>query len=316
MFRKVHNHYLIMTGTVTAEELFARLLFLGVPLWLGHKHLSHGLFLALFFVGNSIWAAVHIMNYKDPKERRLLRTAPQFVAGVFFTVIFINFGFFGGLVVHLAYNNLLFATMRRGIFNIGEVVAIVWHGIIVALSGFCLMYIRGKSPLDMTYWLDHNATSYRIPGWTAWDYAWGVLMVCSLLYIIADLMLFDLYCGNRHRHVFDNLLKALYIIGFSFAGFFGLQALGTPFEMRIAVMALALIAIVRTSSGSGMARAFWIGIPWMMVLLYATLALGFASPIWLILFAVALVEAVDDVIRIWDRKREERLGLVPMLVDG
>lgn len=305
MFTGIKNHYLLMTATVTGEEVFARLLFLGLPLWIGKGHLPLPLFWALFLIGNVIWALVHLYNFKDPKERHVLRTLPQFLGGVFFTVIFVNFGFFGALLVHLAFNNVLFSTMRKGIFNRGEIVAVFWHGIVAAVSAYFLVVEEGKSLLDMAYWLDSGATNYQIPGWSATDYLWGVLLVTSLLFIVGDLMQFDLYCGDHQKHVYDNLLKAIGIIVFAFGAFFGLRAVGTPFEMRVAVMAVIFMVIVKTASGSGMARAFWIGIPWLMTLLCVTLALGFASPVWFILLAVALVEAVDDVIRIWDRKAEE-----------
>jgi hypothetical protein len=314
MFSGISNHYLLMTATVAAEEVFARLLFLGVPLWLGDGHLSMGWFWALFLVGNSIWAVIHLSNYKDPKERHLLRVLPQFLGGVVFTVIFIEFGFFGALAVHLAYNNLLFSMMRKGVFNRGELVAILWHSLIAAVSAFFLIYKSGKSLLDMTYWLNSDITSYQIPGWSTMDYLWGVLLATSLLFIIGDLLQFDLYCDDYQEHIYDNLLKAVGVIVFAFGAFIGLQFLGTPFEMRVAVMALIFMVISRTASGSGMSRIFWIGIPGLMIQLCATLALGFASPVWLILLAVALVEAVDDVIRVWDRRSEEKTGSALALI--
>ena len=63
-----------------------------------------------------------------------------------------------------------------------------------------------------------------------------------------------------------------------------------------------------------MARVFWIGIPWLMILLYATLALGFASPIWFILATVALIEAGDDIIRIRDQRFEGSIRRSLMLL--
>lgn len=314
MFGGIRNHYLLMTATVTAEEVFARFLFLGLPLWIFGGHLPLAWFWVLFLVGNSLWAVVHLTNYQNPEERHLLRVLPQFLGGVFFTVIFLKFGFFGALVVHLAYNNLLFSMMRKGVFNRGELLAILWHGFVAAVSAFFLFYKSGKSLLNMTYWLNSNATGYQIPGWSTMDYLWGVLLATSLLFIIGDLMQFDLYCADNQQHVYDNLLKAVSIVVFAFGAFFGLQAVGVPFEMRIAVMAFIFMVISRTASGSGMSRIFWIGIPGLMIQLCTTLALGFTSPVWLILLAVALVEAVDDVIRVQDRKAEERAGNVIALL--
>jgi len=102
--------------------------------------------------------------------------------------------------VHLAYNNVLFAMMRRGMFNRGELIAILWHGLIASISAF-LLYKDGKSLWDMTHWLDSNAASYAIPGWSTTDYLWGVLLVTSLLFIIGDVLQFDLYCSDNQKNV-------------------------------------------------------------------------------------------------------------------
>lgn len=90
------------------EELLSRYLFLGVftkiPILSGTTA-----FYALFLIGNSIWALLHLTNYKEKRDRKILRVLPQFILGISITYVFVKYGFFGAVMAHFMINVLALA---------------------------------------------------------------------------------------------------------------------------------------------------------------------------------------------------------------
>lgn len=95
---------------VVLEELYARGLFLGILLSIAPQNAI--LLYLLFLIGNGTWALVHLSNFKKQSDRKVSRVLPQFVSGIFFTLIFLKFGLIGAIFSHFAFNALLFAFIK------------------------------------------------------------------------------------------------------------------------------------------------------------------------------------------------------------
>lgn len=304
-------YYLIMTATVTAEELVTRGIFLGIPLLITSNRLPDWMFYGLFLVGNAVWAAVHLHNYKLKSDRNPIRILPQFIGGITLTIVFVNYGLLGAIMVHLAFNFLMLSAMRKGIFNKGEILVILWHALVAIISFVVLTQIFGKSLLDLGHWFDANVHSFVIPGWQIEHYLAVTLFLASAITILGELLLFDLHPAQIEAAGLDGFGQAMVILALSFISFFGLQFIGVPFDTRVLIMALVFLVVRKSASGSGMARVFWIGLPVLMLQLYAILALGWNSGVWLIALAVAAVELPDRWLRIQDAKWEgSAIGLL------
>ena len=105
------NHFFTFFVIVLLEELFARWFFLGlltkIPFLSGTVA-----FYALFLIGNGIWALIHLSNFKEEKDRKILRVLPQFVAGAFFTYVFVKYGLLAAILAHFASNAVVFAVHK------------------------------------------------------------------------------------------------------------------------------------------------------------------------------------------------------------
>lgn len=304
LFTGIKRHYMRLTVTVVLEELIARGLFLGVP-WLvfGDKLPTVG-YLVLFLLGNALWALAHLGNFASKSEQQWGRVLPQLLGGIPLTIVFVNFGLLGSIMVHLAFNYLLMSTMRKGIFNKGEMLVIAWHGVIAVVSGVLLVGHYGKSLWDLGRWFDHNTQSFAITGWELPHYLLAAILTGSLLTIIAELLQFDLHPTQIEAGGLSVVGEAIVIMGLAFAAFYGLGALDVPFDVRVLIMALVFLLVRKSASGSGMSRVFWIALPMLMFQLCAILALGWNSAAWLIALAVALIELPDRWLRLQDAKWE------------
>ncbi len=287
------RHYMMMTLTVVAEELLARGLFLGLPLLLTGGQLPTFAIYALFILGNGIWALIHLGNFKNRSERQLLKVLPQFIGGFALTAVFLNFGLVGSIVVHLAFNNLLMSVYRKGTFNQDEIAVIIWRSALLVGSTCVLWFSYGKSLFDLSYWF--YGDNFAVPGWQWQHYLLAVLAITSALTILGDLLLLD---------VLPEAVKAMEQIGYiviitalSFGIFFGLGLLGVAIDIQVLAMALVFLLVRRSGSANGMTRVFWIGLPSLMAVLCAILALGPQSLAWMVVLVVTLAELPDRYFR-------------------
>ncbi len=134
-----------------------------------------------------------------------------------------------------------------------------------------------------------------MPGWEWQHYLLAILAITSALTILGDLLLLD---------VLPEAVKAMEQIGYiivimalSFGIFFGLGLLEVAIDIRVLAMALVFLLLRRSGSANGMTRVFWIGLPSLMAVLCAVLALGPQSYAWLIVLAVTLAELPDRYFR-------------------
>jgi hypothetical protein len=94
---------------LVGEEVLARWLFLGLfTIWFT----GSTAFYILFFVGNGLWAALHLINFTDADERKLIMVLPQFVLGVVLVVVYVTCGLLAVVLVHLIHNALMLSGLR------------------------------------------------------------------------------------------------------------------------------------------------------------------------------------------------------------
>ncbi|MBU1180169.1 CPBP family intramembrane metalloprotease [Patescibacteria group bacterium] len=92
--------------TVVIEELAMRWLFLGVFTKISFLS-GTGAFYALLVASNILFALAHRGNVKNKKQRNVLRTFSQFASGIILSFVFVKFGLFIAICVHLLHNTFI-----------------------------------------------------------------------------------------------------------------------------------------------------------------------------------------------------------------
>lgn len=252
---------------IAAEEVVARWFFLG---FLTTIFTSNTMFYVLLFVGNSLWALIHLRNY-PVGERRVLAVLPQFICGLFFTAIYLNFGLLAAIVLHMAHNMLLLTRRKEFDFSLGDGLSIA-YSLVVGVISFALL---DKPLRDMMRWFTaETSASFALPGWSFGDYLCAMLFIGSLVFIAAQLLGYDLKIDNDTGMVvrlLDGLLMGFIIYGiFAVAGVFTDSA---PMQVAVTIL-LSFLLAPSTLSGSNTARIFFTGLPMRAIAVGVIGALG------------------------------------------
>lgn len=276
------NHFFTFFVLVLLEELFARWLFLGlltkIPFLSGTVA-----FYALFLIGNSIWALIHLSNFKEEKDRKILRVLPQFVGGIFLTYVFVKYGLLAAILTHFASNAVLLATAKFQRINMIDGL-IVGHGALCATISYALME---KPLIDILPWFADNPT-FRLEGWEFWDYVKVSVFLSGCIVVIFGLLLYDRGgTGKKEASKDIGAMSIARIAGYAVVGIlvivgllYGIYALlglfiaSTPH--RVFVVAILYCALLhKSTSGSAVARTFWSGLPDAYIMICILQALGF-----------------------------------------
>jgi len=175
--------FLIIFILIILEEGLARYLFLGI---LPHIPFLSGTiaFYGLLIVGNGIWALMHLDNYAYSEDRHPLRVLPQFIGGLFLTVIFVKYGLWLAIMTHFAFDSVLFSLDK-----IQRVSAID-----VMISGYTALccgiawHLMNKPITDIGAWFGPTV-QFALPGWNFWDY-----LKLAVLFTGAFQLICDFYC--------------------------------------------------------------------------------------------------------------------------
>ena len=293
------------------EEFLARLVCLG-----GYRYLdmdSRLFFYAMFFIGNGVWAWIHVKNYQDPQDQHWFRTFPQWVSGVFYSYIFVKYGMLAGLLTHFGGNAVLFSLHKVQRTDYKDAILTGTAAIYAWFS-----YSQMDKPLsDLLLWSEENAT-FQLPGWTFWDYILAAVFVPAFLRVVFGLLMYDrndlktakwdsfskldfvttvgvvLYAGVAIVVVIALTIGMLY--GMFWVMGFAVQSV----PHRITVLAVFGAFKHKGSSGSAVARTFWTALPGLYVTLCTMQALGYqqslmAMPLLsLIGLPILVLQAIDD----------------------
>lgn len=145
------------------EELFARFLFLGLMTRI--PGLGGTLCFYLFALcGNILWTLLHLRMFPNKKDRKLVVVLPQFIQGLFYTMIFVAHGFFAALMAHVIFDMVLFCTDRRIVFRPSRLLLSLYHLIFFGVFASLFFGMRNRSLLDIV------SVENLAPDWTSVDY--------------------------------------------------------------------------------------------------------------------------------------------------
>lgn len=290
---KEGNHFLNFFVIVVAEELVARWFFLGLLTMIPFLSGTFA-FYALFLLGNSLWALVHLANYKNPKDRHWLRVLPQFVGGIFFTYLFVKFGLVAAILGHFASNAILFSLHKIQRVNWVDYMLILYYAILAVVS-----YLLMDQPVsDMMVWLSDQPT-FILDGWDFWDYLLASIFIPAVFGLASSLLLYDrgeVNAEKKEPPLYAYFIAAPIMLGILFGLYALLGFVVDSVPYRILAVAIALVFAQRSASASASSRSFWVDIPTLYLTVCVVFALGWQlSIVW---FALRFVVSIPGQILI------------------
>jgi hypothetical protein len=284
---------------ITFEEVLARGIFLVV---LGYFLTGAVWFYILFFLGNTVWALIHLMNYKNPEDRKIMIVLPQFITGVAFTYILVRFGFGAAIMAHFLYDMVLLSGMKEKDTFEKNVINSIYF-LVLGSFVFFIGRASGVGLSDLTPWLEGRMV--KLDSFGFWGYVALMIMLRSLVGIIVNFLLFD--SSEKKQATYDEVLSKTgfkvmaYIFGFALgvvAIILGLnwligivgripglswvfgESFSDPF-VRAVLITITLSLMQTTKSGSAMARVTLVNLPSVYFIVVAIAVLDFWSAVGL-----------------------------------
>jgi hypothetical protein len=281
------NHFMNFFVAVTKEELFARWLFLGlltkIPFLSGTVA-----FYVLFIIGNGLWSLRHLPNFKDEEARHVLRVMPQFVAGIFYTCIFVKYGLLASILAHFASNAILFSTHKVQRTGLADFLLTAYATVSAAVS-YSLMT---KPFSDILIWFSNEPT-FTLLGWEFWDYVKVSVFTTSCLIVLFEVLMYDREGEKKEEEKNSGVIGYLIGIPIVLGIVYGLFALLGLFVSSVPYRVLSLAILVsflhKSASGSAMSRTFWVSLPDVYITICIFQALGF----WLAAAYILVESAVQ-----------------------
>jgi hypothetical protein len=291
--------------TVMTEELISRGFFLGLILPLfGSSHLA---FVALFLLGNLLFAALHFMNFADKTEWSIWRVLPQFIGGVTFTYIFMRWGLTTAVVTHFYYDVVVLSYIKEQKPDIKNILVLAYY-VVLAIITVLLMSGNGLQVSDISGWITGRALT-PIDGYTVASYAIVLIFIDSISAILGEALLLDYTVSTPSPKGFKARLtfpfNAIYSAFIQVGSLFVLNLL-LGFVMqetltRAVFITMLLSLLSFSTSGSSLARATMINLPGTFLAVIAISVLDFRSAfILMLLFYLATL--IPDKIRAYKAK--------------
>lgn len=268
------NHFLLFFTLVVAEELFARWLFLGLLPKIPFLSSTIAFYL-LMLAGNALWALVHLANFTEQKDRKILRVLPQFIAGIFFAYVFVAFGLLAAVLVHFASNMILFATHKNQRTSAIDGLIVAYGAVTAAIS-----YMLMSKPLsDIAPWFSSTPV-FQLESWTFWDYTLLSVLVSGCITVLFGALCYDRGESGEKAELRYLVLGIPVTIGIVYGIYALLGLLLSDSPYLILLTTIIVVFINQSSSGSGVAHVFWSGVPSMYITICCIQALGFWQALW------------------------------------
>ena len=272
------HHFTSLFVGVLLEEVVARWFFLGLLTKIGFLSGPVG-FYALVLIGNTLFAAVHFSNYKNKEDWHVLRVVPQFIAGLFFSYLFLKYGLLACVLAHFASNAIIFAQAKVQDFDGFDGLIIAFDSLIL----FASLALMNKPMSDMLVWFNGEG-QFKLEGWGFGDYLLASLVVGCVFSLVFDLLCYDRadsdVPGDIEKYGFLGFLgayslSAVLVVLIIYAGFWvtGLVVDDVPY--RIVLLSILLMFLVKYPSGSAAMRGFWSALPNTYITICIIEALGF-----------------------------------------
>lgn len=281
-------HFVSFFTLVVLEELFARYLFLGflpkIPALSGQTA-----FYALMLIGNTIWAGIHLANFKEEKDKKLLFTLPQFVGGIFLSYVYLKFGLFGSVLAHFAGNAIILSSHKVQRVTIIDGL----HMLYGALCAWVSYLLMTKPLSDMSVWFSSTPV-FELEGWTFWDYIIATVFISSIMGLVFDLLLYDRGTLESDEKEYSwGVVVIAYLLNYPILfglmlGTYGLLGwFGVDVFYRIVLVALIFALFSRQDSFGAVSRQFWTGLPYVYIMSCLLIGLGFVQTVaWALTMSV------------------------------
>lgn len=281
--------------TIFLEEYFTRYLILGVlAKWLNFAFWPT---MILMLIANTAWAALHLMNYDDPSERKPLAVLSQFVTGLLFFYIFMRYGFWITLLVHLSFDFMLFSADKVQTTIVENLANLVFWFAALGITLWVAHYFHIAIP-SIAPWLNNVLI---MPG-GMWPMVIFMVIAFSVAGIAENLFGFDHVAVDREilkqsipdvvfTKFWKYIVRVLIILALSWILSHWIEAAFT----KAVIISMILIYLQQPKSGSAMANLWFTDMP--ITFLYVFVALTF--PFWpavLILTIPSLVNYIPSFI--------------------
>ena len=271
-------HFQNFVILIALEEVVARWLFLGVLPEMFPASGTVG-FYTFLIIGNSLWSLIHLLNFKDRKDKRkIYMVLPQFIVGVFFSYIFVKHGLVASIVAHLAYNTILFAATKVNVYRLKEAII---DFIIIGVTIFLASILSAKSVFDIVPWFNGVYDSASLADWKVVDYICVFLSMGSILSLIFNLLMYDAGTDDTkldNVKMFEAIIIGVPSIVVIIIASNGILALFIDgLLMRGIVITLLLSLLGKSPSVSGAMKRFWTGLATTFILIVGIVSVGFWS---------------------------------------
>ena len=279
--------------TILIEEFLFRQVFLG---WLRHLFgAGLAITIVLFLLGTIIFALAHLTNYKKD-HRSLWLVLPQLILGAILAFIFLKYGFWIALIVHLTYDFVLLSgdKVQTSIF---EDILSGLYWLFVGLIAWLIISSQGIDLTALSPWL---TTSTLTPLALTVGQTITLLALLSAIFgFLANVFVLDEITTDlesfRKLGIIKTLLTysitALFYVAFILflswiLGLFHLD----PYTKAM-VIVLTSILLVKPKSGSATASLWFTSAPFTLLYVFVSMTFGFWSAT-LIIFSLLLVNHI------------------------
>ena len=281
---------------VVAEELFARWFFLG---FMASDPNLGNYFYVLLIAGNGIWAWVHLYNYEDPNKRQLIRVLPQFVAGLFFSYVYVKFGLMASILTHFGSNAILFASDKNQIWDKKELRRLLT---LVVFGGAILILIWLQVDTIGLFKQFVQFDEKIIRNWTANDFFALYISMYFVINTVFTFMMYDKSSSSKKmeetvfmKKMVQIMVAAVIIIGLVVMVNWGLSFFTSSVIWKSFISTILVVLLVKHKSSNAAMRTFWTTIPLSMVSFTAIIILPFSSCLVFLIVCSLIGETINEI---------------------
>ena len=246
---------------IVAEEAIARWIFLGV---FARSEMLAGKSWAiyvLFLLGNLMWIAMYVRIFRQRSSGSLrVKAIVTFVSSIFYTYLFIKYGFVASLMANMATTIVLMGFHKKQNTSTIDFVFVVYY-LIVFIGSF---YFLDHPIYDASSWL-HAKPNFVLPGWSTGDYFAFYILAHSFLGLLFSILCYDRRGIGVKIEIKGNGKGIILGIGLVFLALlfylFVLSFIGSKLEEHIAefviIWTVAFVIANFKHSGSAISMLFW-----------------------------------------------------------
>lgn len=277
MLKKIGIPIIGLFVAILFEELFARFLFMGVL----DRFLPGNIFI-WGLVGNTLWALVHLWNYEEREDRHVVRVLPQFISGLFYMFVFVQFGFFWTLIAHFSFNAMLFGIAKRKNGFTDDISYGLYWGVVAAIAGY--FFFSSSAALSIVQgWVVGDFI--KMAGAGFWDYFLAIVAISAISEFALSIVGYDVRGTSKEEHVgiLGYLISVPIMIGLILLGVFLGEKVGASQLSVVLFITLALTVMTKVDTMSALSRIWFNGLIGTFLIVGAIMTLGFSTSFLLLL---------------------------------